>query len=370
MSFQFQLVVTEKCNLNCSYCYMKKNSINMSNETFDKHYKSLPILMSKYNQSDYVTSFFGGEPLLNFELIKYAVNILKNDPKCKGMTVVTNGLPLGPDKKNFLNENGVNISISFDGLWNDVNRKLINGGDSVKYYINNKNFLRLKSCKVMVGPKRGTVSMVDNYRWFMNEFDILSPDYTLVRDDIWSDEDVELFSKELTELTDENIKVLLSGKESIIGWYELYFLDTYIYKKYGKRKFGCFAGNHGLSFMPDGFVYPCARFGSKKEYLVYDSILNHFYEPDRLEIISDKISNPQEYKECKECSLYNICNAGCLYSQLDYSKKVDGEIRCRPIPNVCKLLKLLYSETLRLVNTVGETKAFKKVVEKSIKRIG
>jgi len=366
MSFQFQLVITERCNLKCDYCYMTKRFQDMSKEIFDLHYESLPILMKTYKESNYVAAYFGGEPLMNWDLIEYSAPIFKNDEKCVGSFIATNGLALGPERQEFLKRNNVRLSISFDGLWNDVNRKLADGKESLKYYINLKNIIRLKSCKVMVSPQRGNITLRDNYLWFLNDYNIPSPDFTLVRDDIWTDDDILKFDNEIKDLTKENIKVILSGKQSLVGWYALSFLDTYVYQKQGKRKFSCFAGHHGLGFMPNGGVYPCARFGSDNKNIIWSSVNKTFF--NKFNFFNPKIVNPIEYDECKSCELYNICNSGCVYSQLEYGKKLGKDI-CVPIPNVCKLFKIIYRETRILIDEVGKTETFKKIVKNLIRSV-
>ncbi len=65
MAFEFQLVLTEQCNLACKYCYIDQKSNNMTREIFDAHYKMLPELMRIYNQDSFNAAFFGGEPFLN-----------------------------------------------------------------------------------------------------------------------------------------------------------------------------------------------------------------------------------------------------------------------------------------------------------------
>jgi len=360
-TFQFQLVITEKCNLNCSYCYMNKRPKEMTKEVFHKHYEILPNLMKLHGADNYVAAYFGGEPLINWELIEYSVPIFMRDEKCSSIFIATNGLALGPERQEFLRKNNVSLSISFDGLWNDINRPLKNGLPSVETYLNLKSILNMRNCKVMVGPIRNNITMVENYKWFRDVFGIKSPDFTIIRDDIWSDKDVEIFKTELKDLTDENIKLIKEGNETLIGWYGLYFLDTYYGRKFGKRKHGCFAGNSGLGFMPDGKIYPCARFGSENFHILYDTIKEIEYKKSINLFFNPKIFDPSTYEKCNTCKLKVICNAGCTFSQLQNGLKVEKE-ECVPIDNVCKLLKLLYSETGRLIEEVQNTNTFKKIV--------
>ena len=368
-TFQFQIVITEDCNLDCNYCYMNKNKNVMTKEVFEKHYQMLPKLMENYGADNYVAGYFGGEPLMNWNLIELTAPLFLYDKKCSSSFLATNGLALSPDRQRYLEKNKVGISISFDGLWNKYNRPLKSGISSFEKYMELRNILRIHSCKVMVSPNR-SATMAENYKWFVEEFDVPSPDFTLVRDDIWTNEDVERFGEELTELTDLNIKYIKAGKESLVGFYGLYFMDTWFGKRYGKRQHGCFAGRFGAGFMPDGKVYPCARFGSSCEYPIWDSLTGRKIEHNHNMFINPYIYDPHTYLECNECSLFNYCNAGCTYSQLHYNTDKGREEICTPIPNVCKLFKMVYSEMSRIVDEVGETQTFKNIVYNIMRSLG
>lgn len=369
-NFQFQIVITEQCNLNCDYCYMNKNSNVMTKEVFDRHYEMLPTIMENYGADIYAAGYFGGEPLMNWPLIEVTAPLFCYDEKCSNTFIATNGLALGPERQEYLRKYGVSMSISFDGLWNDINRKLMSGKGSLEHYMSMKNILNIRSCKVMVGSNRGNVTLAENYKWFMEEFGVPSPDFSLIRDDIWSFEDVLKFEEELTELTDLNIQYIKDGVESLVGWYGLYFMDTWQGKRHGKRPFGCFAGIHGGGFMPDGKVYPCARFGSENEYPIWDSIKKEKIDYNHNMFVNPYIYDPHTYLECNDCSLFNYCNAGCTYSQLHYNKDKGREEICSPIPNLCSIFKLIYSEMGRIVKEVGHTDTFKNIIYNLSKGMG
>ena len=73
--------------------------------------------MNRYGKQSYHAVFFGGDPLLNFDLIKYIVPILKNDSRCKMIIALTNGIAFkDEDIRNYFMENRLGFSLSFDGL--------------------------------------------------------------------------------------------------------------------------------------------------------------------------------------------------------------------------------------------------------------
>jgi radical SAM protein with 4Fe4S-binding SPASM domain len=359
--FQFELVVTEKCNLRCSYCYMKNNPLSMGQVIFDQHYEMLPRLMKRYGKTDFVTTFFGGEPLLNWNLMVHAIETIRMNPHNKGFVLPTNGLLLTPEKFKFLKENNVNISLSFDGLWNKSERLDIEHKSRFNEYMiladDRENWLPLmRGCKTMISP--GTLiskfSMADNYKWFVNAMGSHYPDFTLVRDNIWNGKTLHLFRTQIKELADQTILFIEDELETMPGIFSLYMLDTIIGEKYGKREFACFAGCGGAGFMPNGWVYPCARFGSNLDSPVANSINKDIY------IRLDGI-NPKTFTKCLNCELRQYCNTGCTYEQV----KNGG-----PVDDVCTLFKMCYEQAYRITETLKNTETFHNTIKQIVKRIG
>lgn len=361
--FQFEVVITEKCNLSCEYCYMANKDQKMSKEVFDAHYSALPRIMDVYGEKRFTTTLFGGEPLLNFELIEYILPIVTSDPKCQGITMPTNGLLIQPYMMDTFKKYNVNISLSFDGLWQDgFNRD--RGGELIKY-MNILKLLNVNTCKVIIPPQsHREISLKRNYKWFVEKLGVMNPDFTLVRDDVWEPLDVAVFKYEIKILATQVIKYIKQGIETLPGIFSLYMLDTLIGEKYGKRPFGYFAGIHGLGFMPDGKVYPCARFGSADDHEIFDSLAEDImveWNVSNYDLFTNKkITDPRTFEKCKSCELYRYCNAGCTYSQLKY-----GGI----IPEICELYKASYEQAFRIVDELKDNPTFKKIMNNLIRRI-
>ena len=365
MSFEFQLVLTEKCNLACKYCYMKKQQVDMSQATFDNHFKMLPDILSYYQQHNYNAALFGGEPLLNWELIEYITPILNSDKKCASIIMMTNGLLLKDEyKRKFIEKNNISISLSFDGLWNKENRPLANGESSLDKYLKDPLYSYFKNkhgCKVMVSPD-SVPTLVENFKWFVEDYGIINPDFTLVRDDIWDNESIDMFETEVHKLADVVIEYFKNGTPAIAGFFQLYILDLLFGESFGKRPFGCFAGCHGAGFMPNGKVYPCARFGSNDILPIYDSNTGMINENNIKLMNNSNITNPVNYEKCKKCTLFKYCNAGCTFSQLKNYME--------PLDSICKLFHICYSEAIRITNELKDNKLFRDIIVNSIKNVG
>lgn len=368
MSFNFQVVLTETCNLGCTYCYMANKSISMDEKTFDQHYAMLPQLMKEYGETDYVIAFFGGEPLVNFDLMKYILEKTKDDPLCVGRVIMTNGTLLTDKvKRDLLEEYNVSISLSFDGLWNEEQRPFASGESTFDHYIKYKDLYNKGSCKVMVAPE-SLDTIVENFKWFVDDFGVPSPDFTIVRDDVWTDEDVEKFDKKSRELAEVVIDYHKKGKSVIPGFYLLYMLDTIYGKIYGKRPFGCFAGNKGAGFMPDGEVYACARFGSEKELPLAHSGAKRINRENLDALNSNLVKNPAYFKKCQTCMLKQFCNAGCTHSQL--RRAPDGTYYSKPVDQICDIFHILYRDAFHIARSLKDDKIFKQTMKNAFNNFG
>jgi radical SAM protein with 4Fe4S-binding SPASM domain len=113
-----------------------------------------------------------------------------------------------------------------------------------------------------------------------------------------------------------------------------------------------------MGFMPDGFAYPCARFGSNRTSPLYDANTDTLFWENIQKFLVSGITNPQTFEKCKGCEIYQYCNAGCTYSQLEYGGPVDS---------VCKLLKILYKNTIRINKTLKNSYIYQKMLKKTIR---
>ena len=304
-------------------------------------------IMGYYNKSKYHISYFGGEPLLNWELIEYTLPKFKNDPDCSSVVLISNGLLLTQERVDFLKNYGCGLSWSFDGLWSSKNRPLADGSDSLEEYLKVLPLaLQLtNSCKVMVNPYSFD-TLSENFDFFINHR-IQNPDFCLVRDSIYNETDIQKFKFQARLLADKIIEYNLNGVECSAGFFTLYTLDTLAAKLYGKRNHGCFVGVGGLLYATDGTIWPCERFRSARKMCLYDG---YDYNWGDLRFLnSPSVSNPQEYPECKSCGLYEYCNAGCTFSELREGKWLVS----RPVKSVCELFRICYAEGLRIYQNAG-----------------
>lgn len=119
------LVLTRNCQLNCKYCKMQRKKNDL---TEDDMYKAIELLLTS-KQKKLELQFFGGEPLLRYDLIKkgilYAEKLEKNKNKNLYFTITTNGISLNEEMLNFFSNHKVKLMFSLDGIKESNHRNRI-----------------------------------------------------------------------------------------------------------------------------------------------------------------------------------------------------------------------------------------------------
>ena len=363
-TFTLEISVTEKCNLGCPYCYVANKNTFLSEEVFEKNIPTIKDLMSRSNTKKLHVSFFGGEPMINFDIIKYITIRLREEfgESLTDLVILSNMTLLDEEKLQWIKEHDVRCSWSFDGISSNISRPLLpflenkdeNGHqykNIMEMYDKNIHLIKqiTKGCKTMIWP--GNMSeMVENYKYFIKIG--ISPDFSLVRDDVWTRQDIIDFRKYAIELFDEYKQTIIEGRYQVIGFHSLYLKDITNALIKGKRPFGCFAGTRGAVLMSSGEFYPCARFASKKINIIDENYSFNYW---------DKQFKPINYDKCKDCDIVLSCNAGCNYSQLRNDNK--------PLDSVCELFHILTEQTMRITDELKDNKNYKKLVVNLLKSL-
>ena len=161
------LHVAHDCNMNCAYCFGDKGAFEgirclLSLETGKKAIDFL--IQHSGSRRNLEIDFFGGEPLMNFdvvkELVKYGREIEGRYGKNIRFTITTNGILLDDDKIAYINENMDNVILSIDGRpeVNDRMRKTVNGKGT--YDIITKNYKNFVSKRDGLYYVRGTTHKI------------------------------------------------------------------------------------------------------------------------------------------------------------------------------------------------------------------
>lgn len=314
-----QIVLTEKCNLDCAYCYIQQKDNMMTEEVFLKHFETF--------DQDYTIDLFGGEPLLNWELVKFitAKCLTSSKARCMGINLYSNGLLIDQEKVDYIKESDINFFWSYDGLWAEefIKKEKL---DLIKKLTNRVS--------VQIGPPN--LNIDENYRYFVEELK-MTPEFGLMRDKRWTDLDILDFRKEFRLMYQSFINYMKVGKIFLPGIISITLKRIISGLENESSHDWCGAGERHKCYMPDGEVFPCARFGT--EGLTAEYVRN---------------------TECDNCEIDFFCDKGC-YHQIVKNEGLLEEI--------CQLNKIIVSCVIELNHILKGNAEWGKIVLSTKKEV-
>ena len=257
--------LTHDCNLSCKYCYagvktMREMSFETTKKIVDFGIRSTP----PEEKIDF--SFFGGEPLLCFNLIKriveYIDSIKPYYENINSINITTNGILLTESILTFIKENKINLCISIDGPSHvhNLNRCYSDGQGSFRKIFRNLSLALKILDNVQVNAVYGpdTIDFLPETMEFFSQFDIsgihLNPN--IVTD--WDINSYPKLYKNFKKVADFYIECYQHDHEitlNVIDSKILLFLKC----GYDLRE-KCSMGEKEWGFAPSGNIYPCERF--------------------------------------------------------------------------------------------------------------
>lgn len=329
------LHVAHTCNLNCEYCFASQGKYHgeralMSLETGKR---ALDFLIENSGtRRNLEVDFFGGEPLMNLEVVKglvaYARDIEKIHNKNFRFTLTTNGILIDDDVIDFCNKEMSNVVLSLDGRKevHDRLRKDYQGRGSYDIIVPKfQEFVRRRGNKSYY--IRGTFTHANTD--FTNDifhmadlgFKELSMEPVVCAPDDKSaltKEDLPLLFEQYEILAKEMLK---RQKEGNGFTFYHYMLDLTHGPCIYKRISGCGSGTEYMAVTPSGELYPCHQFVGDKKYLlgnIYDGVTNKEIQNEF------KLCNAYARKECADCWAKLYCSGGCAANSYHASGKITG----------------------------------------------
>lgn len=329
------LHVAHTCNLNCEYCFASQGKYHgeralMSLETGKR---ALDFLIENSGtRRNLEVDFFGGEPLMNLEVVKglvaYAREIEKIHNKNFRFTLTTNGILIDDDVIDFCNKEMSNVVLSLDGRKevHDRLRKDYQGRGSYDIIVPKfQEFVRRRGDKSYY--IRGTFTHANTD--FTNDifhmadlgFKELSMEPVVCAPDDKSaltKEDLPVLFEQYEILAKEMLK---RQKEGNGFTFYHYMLDLTHGPCIYKRISGCGSGTEYMAVTPSGELYPCHQFVGDKKYLlgnIYDGVTNKEIQNEF------KLCNAYARKECADCWAKLYCSGGCAANSYHASGKITG----------------------------------------------
>lgn len=329
------LHVAHTCNLNCSYCFASQGKYQgeralMSFETGKRAFDFL--IENSGTRRNLEVDFFGGEPLMNWEvvvkLVEYARSIEKQHNKNFRFTLTTNGVLLDDDKIDFLNEHMSNVVLSLDGRpeIHDHFRKDYTGRGS--YDVILPKFKRLVEKREGKNYyMRGTFThnnvdftndifhMADlGFRELSMEPVVCPPGdpYALTEEDL----------PKLFEQYEILAKEMLKRKKAGNGFtFYHYMLDLKNGPCIYKRITGCGSGTEYMAVTPWGELFPCHQFVGDEKYS-----LGNIWDGIKNTKVQDEFRSCNAYArpECKDCWARLYCSGGCAANAYHATGSIGG----------------------------------------------
>lgn len=315
------LHVAHDCNMACKYCFGDKGAFTGERSllSFETGKKAIDFLLSHSgSRHNLELDFFGGEPLMNYDVVKELVLYGREAEKAYGknirFTITTNGLLLDSEKDDFINANMENVILSIDGRpeVNDAMRVTPNGKGT--YEIITKNFLRFVEKRKGTYYVRGTFT-ADNLDF--------SEDVKHLVDKGFRNVSVEPVVTDLTHsyaLRESHIEQICAEYDKLADLYLDYhekgkkfdFFHFNINLDQGpcvvKRVSGCGAGTEYVAVAPEGDIYPCHQFVGDSDFVlgnVEDDLFeNRLYDTFNQAHIYNK-------EACLDCWARFYCSGGC-----------------------------------------------------------
>lgn len=327
------LNIAHDCNLRCKYCFASTGDFGKGRKlmSFETGKNAIDFLLEKSGERQNLElDFFGGEPLMNFDVVKQIVEYARSRETEYGkkfrFTITTNGLLLDDDKIDFINREMSNVVLSIDGR-KEVNdfmrvrvdgtgcydkilpafKKLVDGRGDKEYYV------------------RGTFTnhnldfADDVFALYDAGFDQIS-----IEPVVGDSDEYALTEKDLPDVFNEYERLAKRIIENEKKGKKFNFFHFMIDLDQGpcaiKRLRGCGCGNDYVAITPDGDIFPCHQFVGIDEYKMGNIDEGTFNKEMKQDFAKAHIYTKPE---CKKCWAKFYCSGGCNANNYQYT----GDIR-------------------------------------------
>ena len=335
------LHIAHDCNLACRYCFAEEGEYHGRRAlmSYEVGKQALDFLIANSgNRVNLEVDFFGGEPLMNWDVVKRLVEYGREQEKLHNkkfrFTLTTNGVLLNDEIMEFANKEMANVVLSIDGRKevHDFMRPFRKGAGSYDLVVPKfQKFAKSRGEKSYYARGTFTRHNLDFSQDVLHladlGFDQISVE-PVVADEKeeyalrW--EDVPRICEEYDKLAQEMIKRKREGK----GFNFFHFMidltgGPCVYK----RLSGCGSGTEYLAVTPWGDLYPCHQFVGEEKFLLGNVDQGILREDICREF---KKCNVYAKKECSQCFARFYCSGGCAANSYNFTGKINDvyEIGC------------------------------------------
>ncbi len=329
------LHVAHTCNLNCSYCFASQGKYHGERAlmSFEVGKRAIDFLIENSGERrNLEVDFFGGEPLMNWDVVKQIVEYARSVEKQRGknfrFTLTTNGVLIDDDVIEFSNREMSNVVLSLDG------RKEIHDATRVDYAGNGSYDRIVPKFQKLVASRGGK-----NY-YMRGTFTHRNPDFTndvfhmadlgftelSMEPVVCSPDDPMALTPEDIEIVKEQYEILAKEmlkreKEGRGFTFYHYMIDLTAGPCIYKRISGCGSGTEYMAVTPWGDLYPCHQFVGEESYKlgdIWNGVTNDALRDDF------RCCNAYARPECKDCWAKLYCSGGCAANAYHASGSIRG----------------------------------------------
>jgi len=340
------IILTERCNLNCSYCYFPNR--RHPKAISEKSIKKAVDIFFCFPPSEKTILFTGGEPLLKFDLIKKITSYIRSQERKKGIVVslnlFTNGTLLDKRKSAFLIANKIGITISIDGAkqTNDFQRQFINNTKDSCFKKVKQNLDNLKKsnlCGSIVFNKSNFCNLSDSIA-VLRSLNFRQIDFRPQFKELWTGKELLKLDSIFKRIEKEYIKLFLQNEDQ----FKIPSFAAFLDKAYLLKRKAC----SKITLASDGnFYLSCAAFlsvpaVSRRKYKIGSVNSGISFEKRRLFLNkTDKIIDQcLVYKSAKEKIVQPFCPFCDYYYSLVHN--TDFKKRLNSFEKVSQLYKRLF----------------------------
>lgn len=357
-------LVTEDCNLACKYCFEKHNRNKMSEEVAIAGLEFLSDNAIKNRERTFHAMLFGGEPLLNIDLIEKIFNEGEKIARRKGLrfttSIVTNATVMNTHIFEILRKHrdssNLTMQLSVDGKKESQDFYRVTKTGTGSFSLVEKNIEQFKKlfaddmqrlCIHSCINKNTVNKMFDNFQFFYEDWKFENIWFLPVMEEKWTEDDVKKYDEQERKIY-EYIKTLIENTGDI-RYMNLYApLDRCLITGVAEKP--CGAGNSFVSITAAGDIFPCHQI--------------YFNDPEREEylgnVLDKKIHEENRKKYVKYTSSCIDCPDDCevnnCYRCIAVNRQVNGNILKQVKGHYCDLMKVdkKYQNMLRdFLSTTG-----------------
>lgn len=355
----FLLDLTEYCNLNCVYCFRNLKGKKMTEEKAVDICEYIKTYCLSHNIRNICIQPWGGEPLLEFELIKKIQDFFINSGIKVKMIIETNATLIDERMAKELYERNFGIGVSIDGneILHNKQRKFHNNRGSYDEVVKGIKCLndvgyngKLGAICVITKNSYNHINKIINH--FVTELNLKNIKFNLVRT---NDKSINLNERKIkkfaTKMMNITLKMIKNRNENFFISDIRDRVENLLFRSNNSIciSCGCMSGRKMISFNKEGDIFPCemSDFESEKIGNIYEN--KDLIEMVRKSINVSELYKERKIKECDDCPWWYYCRGGCKANkiyQYSFAKNIDKY--------ECVFNKIIYKKIINLWLTKPE----------------